>query len=131
MDFRGPSTDHMLRESLSTEREQSKQFKCYVIVLYSSSPYSIPVLNPATNEPLTNVTSASPTDVDNAILAAQEAFTAGTWSRAPALHRATVLTRLARLLEARVPDLARVESMQTGRTIREMKVQLARLPEWM
>ncbi|KAG9087577.1 hypothetical protein FRC06_002472 [Ceratobasidium sp. 370] len=91
---------------------------------------TIPVLNPATNQPLTNVSSASSTDVDNAISAAQEAFTAGTWSRAPALHRASVLTRLARLLEARVPDLAQVESLQTGRTIKEMKVQLARLPEW-
>ncbi|KAG8725042.1 hypothetical protein FRC09_009642 [Ceratobasidium sp. 395] len=90
----------------------------------------IPVLNPATNQPLTNVTSASPTDVNNAISAAQDAFKAGTWSRAPALHRASVLTRLARLLEAKVPDLAQVESLQTGRTIREMKVQLARLPEW-
>ena len=92
---------------------------------------SIPVLNPATNQPLTSVTSASASDVESAISAAQDVFTAGTWSRAPALHRATVLTRLARLLEARVPDLAQVESMQTGRTIREMKVQLARLPEWM
>ncbi|KAG8725360.1 hypothetical protein FRC09_001164 [Ceratobasidium sp. 395] len=90
----------------------------------------IPVLNPATNQPLTNVTSASPTDVNNAISAAQDAFKSGTWSRAPALHRASVLTRLARLLEAKVPDLAQVESLQTGRTIREMKVQLARLPEW-
>ncbi|KAG8698465.1 hypothetical protein FRC08_005904 [Ceratobasidium sp. 394] len=90
----------------------------------------IPVFNPATNQPLTNVTSASRTDVDNAISAAQEAFKAGTWSRAPALHRASVLTKLARLLEARVPDFAQVESLQTGRTIREMKVQLARLPEW-
>ncbi|KAG8739445.1 hypothetical protein FRC10_005618 [Ceratobasidium sp. 414] len=90
----------------------------------------IPVLNPATNQQITTVTSASPTDVDSAISAAQEAFTEGTWSRAPALHRASVLTRLARLLEARVPDLAQVESLQTGRTIREMKVQLARLPEW-
>ncbi|KAG8773421.1 hypothetical protein FRC12_002556 [Ceratobasidium sp. 428] len=90
----------------------------------------IPILNPATNQPLINVTSASPTDVNNAISAAQDAFKLGTWSRAPALHRASVLTRLARLLEAKVPDLAQVESLQTGRTIREMKVQLARLPEW-
>ncbi|KAG9118431.1 hypothetical protein FRC07_007066, partial [Ceratobasidium sp. 392] len=91
---------------------------------------SITVFNPATNELITNVASASPTDVENAISAAQETFKSGIWSRAPALHRASVLARLARLLEARVPDLAQIESMQTGRTIREMKIQLARLPEW-
>lgn len=88
------------------------------------------MVNPATNQPLTHVVSASPSDVELAVTAAQTAFASGIWSRAPALHRASVLTRLARLLEARVPELAQVESMQTGRTIREMKVQLARLPEW-
>ncbi|KAG9120495.1 hypothetical protein FRC07_003979 [Ceratobasidium sp. 392] len=101
----------MLEESLSMEQHQS-------------------VHNPATMEILTDVASASPTDVENAISEAQETFKSGIWSRAPALHRASVLTRLARLLEARVPDLAQIESMQTGRTIREMRVQLARLPEW-
>ncbi|KAL5641705.1 hypothetical protein ACGC1H_001994 [Rhizoctonia solani] len=94
------------------------------------SGVSIPVLNPATNQPLTSVTSASPSDVASAISSAQEVFNAGTWSRAPALERSKALTRLARLLEARVGELAEVESLQTGRTIREMKVQLGRLPEW-
>ncbi|KAG8699396.1 hypothetical protein FRC11_013715, partial [Ceratobasidium sp. 423] len=95
------------------------------------SGVSIPVLNPATNQPITSVTSASASDVASAISSAQEAFNAGTWSRAPVLERSKALTRLARLLEARVGDLAEVESLQTGRTIREMKVQLGRLPEWM
>ncbi|KAH7345449.1 aldehyde dehydrogenase [Rhizoctonia solani] len=80
------------------------------------SGVSIPVLNPSTNQPITSVTSASPSDVASAISSAQE--------------RSKALTRLARLLEARVGDLAEVESLQTGRTIREMKVQLGRLPEW-
>ncbi|QRW18694.1 aldehyde dehydrogenase family protein [Rhizoctonia solani] len=49
---------------------------------------------------------------------------------APVIERSKALTRLARLLEAKVGELAEVESLQTGRTIREMKVQLGRLPEW-
>jgi acyl-CoA reductase-like NAD-dependent aldehyde dehydrogenase len=47
------------------------------------------------------------------------------------LHRSKVLSKLARLLEERIPEFAELETMQTGRTIREMKAQLGRLPEWL
>lgn len=39
--------------------------------------------------------------------------------------------KLAGLLNDRIPDLAEIESLQTGRPIREMKTQLGRLPEWL
>jgi len=35
------------------------------------------------------------------------------------------------MLEQRIPEFAKVESMQTGRCIREMKAQFGRLPEWL
>ena len=38
--------------------------------------------------------------------------------------RAVVLSNLARDLEERVPELAKIESLQTGRAIREMKAQV-------
>ena len=92
---------------------------------------------------------ASQEDVQTAVFNAHEAFKAGVWSRAPALQRASVLSNLARDLEAQVPDLAKLETMQTGRAIREMNAQvclhhrsllclhvtffdqLGRLPEWL
>ena len=92
---------------------------------------------------------ASQEDVQTAVFNAHEAFKAGVWSRAPALQRASVLSNLARDLEAHVPDLAKLETMQTGRAIREMNAQvcfhlmsllclhvtpfdqLGRLPEWL
>jgi hypothetical protein len=40
------------------------------------------------------------------------------------------MSSIARLFAARVPDLAILESMQTGRPIREMSTQLGRLSEW-
>ena len=43
---------------------------------------------------------------------------------APALHRAEVLSNLAQVVEQRVPQLAKVETMQTGRAIREMNAQV-------
>ncbi|KAG5652660.1 hypothetical protein H0H81_004152, partial [Sphagnurus paluster] len=76
------------------------------------------------------VVSVSPKIVDYAIDNAQRAFESGVWSRAPAIYRSKVLSKLARILEERVPELAKIETLQTGRTIREMNAQLGRLPEW-
>ncbi|CDO73732.1 hypothetical protein BN946_scf185015.g60 [Trametes cinnabarina] len=81
--------------------------------------------------PSARIVSASQEDVRSAIYSAHEVFKAGLWSRAPASTRATVLANLARDLEERVPELAKIETLQTGRAIREMKAQLGRLPEWL
>ncbi len=67
---------------------------------------------------------ANQEDVENAVFSAHEVFKAGIWSRAPASQRAGVLSNLARDLEERVPDLAKIETLQTGRAIREMKAQV-------
>ncbi|KAI9000846.1 aldehyde dehydrogenase [Trametes punicea] len=91
----------------------------------------IEVKNPANGEHLATVISASQDDVRNAVYSADEVFKAGLWSRAPAAQRAAVLSNLARDLEERVPELAKLETLQTGRAIREMKAQLGRLPEWL
>ncbi|KAJ3871330.1 aldehyde dehydrogenase domain-containing protein [Lentinula edodes] len=73
----------------------------------------------------------SANDISAAIDDAQQTFNSGIWSKAPAITRSKVLTRLARILEERVPEIARLESLQTGRTIREMNAQLGRLPDWL
>lgn len=74
--------------------------------------------------------SASEQDVDDAIAAAQAAFTAGTWSRASRDTRAGVLDRAAELLAQRLPELTRLEVRQTGRAVREMEAQLPSLLRW-
>jgi acyl-CoA reductase-like NAD-dependent aldehyde dehydrogenase len=84
-----------------------------------------------TNSITSSVISASEDNVKYSIQKAHEVFQSGVWSKAPTLHRSEVLTRLARLLEKRIPEFAELEMMQTGRTIREMKAQLGRLPEWL
>ena len=81
--------------------------------------------------PADSVDAANSGDIKRTIADAHDAFESGVWSRAPVLHRSKVLTRLARALEERVPALAELETLQTGRAIREMRAQLARLPEWL
>ena len=73
---------------------------------------------------LGRVICASQDDVQTAVFNAHEAFKAGVWSKAPAIQRAAVLSNLARDLEARIPDLAKIEMLQTGRAIREMNAQV-------
>jgi len=89
------------------------------------------VYNPASGESLCKVDCASPEVVNSAINNAQAVFESGIWSKAPAMYRSKVLSGLARLLEERIPDFAKLETLQTGRTIREMNAQLGRLPEWL
>lgn len=85
---------------------------------------TINVWNPATRQLITSITASSPETVDDSVRAAKAAFDSGVWSRAPAHHRAKVLSRLSASLEARVSELAILESQQTGRTLREFKAQL-------
>ncbi|EJD01005.1 aldehyde dehydrogenase [Fomitiporia mediterranea MF3/22] len=89
------------------------------------------IVNPADGEEICSVLSASKELVDYAVRKANEVFSSGVWSRKPAHERSIVLSRLARALEARMPDFVEIESMQTGRAIREMAAQVGRLPEWL
>ncbi|KAI0921594.1 hypothetical protein AcV5_000853 [Taiwanofungus camphoratus] len=87
--------------------------------------------NPATGEEICTVLMANDYDVQTTVFHAEETFKSGIWSRAPAIQRAAVLSNLARELEDRVKHFAQLESIQTGRAIREMNAQLSRLPEWL
>ncbi|KAG8218564.1 aldehyde dehydrogenase domain-containing protein [Butyriboletus roseoflavus] len=89
------------------------------------------VFNPATGEVLCSVDAATAKDVDTYVAQAHAAYQSGVWSRAPLLTRSTVLSRLAELLEKHTPNIANIETLQTGRTIREMTSQIGRLPEWL
>ena len=99
--------------------------------MFPSHNKSFAVTNPASLEHLTQVAEAQPSDVYSAITAAQHAFATQTWARMEPREKSLILTRAATLLEAKVKEFAELESLQTGRAIREMYAQLGRLPEWL
>lgn len=74
---------------------------------------------------------ATTNDVDMSVTRAHAAYQSGVWSRAPLLARSAVLSRLGQLLEEHTSSMASIETLQTGRAIREMKAQIGRLPEWL
>jgi acyl-CoA reductase-like NAD-dependent aldehyde dehydrogenase len=88
------------------------------------------VSNPATNENLTKVMSTNKELVDYTIESAHKTFESGIWSRSDVRHRAKIMNKIAENLSKDIPRLAEMEVAQTGRAVREMKAQLARLPEW-
>ena len=89
------------------------------------------VRNPATGEHLYDVAHATGDDVDAAVAAARTAFEDKRWCGIRPRDRARVLNRAAALLAERINEYARLETVQIGRPIREMRAQLARLPEWL
>ena len=89
------------------------------------------VRNPASGEHLYDVAHGTAEDVDAAVTAARGAFDDRRWRGQRPRDRARVLNRAAGLLAERIDEYARLETLQIGRTLREMRAQLARLPEWL
>ncbi len=88
------------------------------------------LVDPAHGRAFATVALAGEADVAAAVLSARRAFDDGRWSGSDVRERYRVLNRIADLLESRLPDFATLESRCTGRPIREMRAQLARLPEF-
>ena len=83
------------------------------------------VRNPATGDHLYDVAHAAAADVDAAVRAASAAFDDGRWRGMRPRDRARILNRAAALLADRVDEYARLETLQIGRTLREMRAQLS------
>ncbi|MEO5511516.1 MAG: aldehyde dehydrogenase family protein, partial [Longimicrobiales bacterium] len=86
---------------------------------------SFPTLNPATGEKMFDVPAATAPDADRAVAAAREAFENPKWSRMDAADRGTLLWRVADAIEARAGELARLETMDNGKPIREAQIDIA------
>jgi acyl-CoA reductase-like NAD-dependent aldehyde dehydrogenase len=88
------------------------------------------VINPATGRTIAAVACANEADVDRAVRVARDAFDSGLWSDLPPHARARVLHRFADGIEARMPELWQLETVNNGRPITETRAQISRLPEW-
>ena len=77
-------------------------------------------INPANEETLAEIASASKEDVDLAVKAARKAYT-NVWSKMPASERAKYIYRIARLMQERAREFTVIESLESGKTIRESR----------
>ncbi len=74
-------------------------------------------INPATEEVSAQVARGDERDVDLAVQAARRAFDQGPWPRMAASERARALWKLADLITANLDEMARLESVNTGKTL--------------
>lgn len=80
-------------------------------------------INPYTGQAWASVPSATAGDVDRAVGAAKRAFR-DTWRATPGVQRARLMTALADLLESHADDMARMETLDNGKVIRETRNQM-------
>jgi len=76
-------------------------------------------INPATEEPLAQVAEGRAEDIDRAVGAARRAFTSGDWPRLSPADRGRMLWRIGDLIESHLPEIARIECLDSGKTITE------------
>jgi len=88
-----------------------------------SGKVHFPAYNPFTRQAWAEIPQAEAADVQAAVAAARRSFDT-TWSKTSGLERATLMMRLADLIEADAPRLARLESTDNGKVIRETSSQL-------
>jgi aldehyde dehydrogenase (NAD+) len=102
-------------------RQQLRPGKLFINGEWSESCLgrTIPVMNPATGEELTTVADAGPEDVERAVQAARESFERKTWRGLDPSRRERILWRVAELIERNAEELAVMESLETGKTVRE------------
>jgi (Z)-2-((N-methylformamido)methylene)-5-hydroxybutyrolactone dehydrogenase len=86
--------------------------------------------DPATGGVFATVPAGDAHDVDAAVAAARSALD-GPWSRLTSSQRGAMVGALASRLGAAAPELALVESADTGRPLRDVRGEVARTADWL
>ena len=86
-------------------------------------------IDPATGRPWAVVAMGGTQDIDRAVAAARQAFQ-GPWRRMPGHERAALLRRFADLFNAAIPELANLESRDSGGLVRDLRASLAAQVQW-
>jgi betaine-aldehyde dehydrogenase len=87
----------------------------------SSSGETFTVINPFDGTPAAEVDVAAPEDVERALAAARRAFDASDWRTTTAGERAAILERTAEILVRDCEEIARAETLNTGKAMRETR----------
>ncbi|CAK7226412.1 hypothetical protein SCUCBS95973_006191 [Sporothrix curviconia] len=82
-----------------------------------TSPSSFPAIFPGTSRAIAQIHTSSPDAVNAAVSSAQSAFPG--WSTIPSVERSRILLRAVALLRSRNDELARVETLDSGKPYSE------------
>jgi acyl-CoA reductase-like NAD-dependent aldehyde dehydrogenase len=90
----------------------------------------ISVIDPATEETITEFTDCGADAVDEAVAAAKSSFEAGVWSQLPGRERAKVIWRIADLIDEHADEFARLDSLNTGMPLMQATLQMSTCSEF-
>lgn len=79
------------------------------------------VVNPATEQTISHVAAGNSQDIDNAVVAAREAFDHGPWPTLTGEQRGQYLHKIAALINQRIDELAKLEVQDNGKPYPEAK----------
>jgi betaine-aldehyde dehydrogenase len=98
-------------------KRQTMDYKLWIDGQWTDSKggKEMEIINPANGEIIAHVVDASAADVERAVLAAKTAFYDGRWSKLTPAARSNALLKLATLVERSYDELARMESLNTGK----------------
>ncbi|PIQ89206.1 MAG: aldehyde dehydrogenase [Candidatus Omnitrophica bacterium CG11_big_fil_rev_8_21_14_0_20_42_13] len=80
---------------------------------------NIASINPSTGEIITQFPALSARETEEAIKAARGAFDNGDWPKMPLIERAPYLQKIAQIIREKADELAKLESQDTGKTIKQ------------
>lgn len=90
----------------------------------------IQVIDPTTEEPITEFTDCGPEAVDEAAARAKASFEAGVWSQLPGRERAKVMWRIADLIDQNAEEFAQLDSLNTGMPLMQATLQMSTISEF-
>jgi betaine-aldehyde dehydrogenase len=82
------------------------------------------VINPFDASVVRTVDHAGPDDVEQAVVAARAAFDSGPWRTTQAPERGALLRRVAELLVRDKEEIAHIETLDTGKTLAESRIDI-------
>jgi succinate-semialdehyde dehydrogenase/glutarate-semialdehyde dehydrogenase len=92
-----------------------------------ASRKTIPVLNPATGDPVGEVAHAGKEDLDRALAAAARGFE--TWRKMSAFERYKIMRKAADIIRSRVDEIAVIMTTEQGKPLIEAKLETALAPD--
>lgn len=107
-----------------------QQFQQYIGGVFSNGSATFESMDPATGTPWALMPEAKAEDVNAAVKAARDAFFAPEWAMMTASARGKLLLKLADLIAENAETLAKLETRDTGKIIRETSAQIAYVAEY-
>ncbi len=93
--------------------------------LHAKSEETREIINPFNQEVIATAVEGNAEDAKTAIQAARVAFDEGDWSTTSASERGAIVNKIGSLIERDLEELAKLETLDTGKTIEESREDMA------